>query len=39
MFAAYLEQMIAVIEAQADVILIETSQDLLQAKIALGFRI
>jgi 5-methyltetrahydrofolate--homocysteine methyltransferase len=34
MFDAYLEQMLAVIEAGADVILIETSQDLLQAKIA-----
>src|SRR5947209_10929702 len=34
MFDAYLEQMLAVIEAGADVVLIETSQDLLQAKIA-----
>ncbi len=36
MFDAYLEQMIAVIEAGADVVLIETSQDLLQAKIAVA---
>ncbi|MEO8726434.1 MAG: homocysteine S-methyltransferase family protein, partial [Acidobacteriaceae bacterium] len=36
MFASYLEQMLAVIAAGADVVLIETSQDLLQAKIALA---
>jgi 5-methyltetrahydrofolate--homocysteine methyltransferase len=36
MHAAYLEQMLALIEAGADVLLIETSQDILQAKIALA---
>src|SRR5207245_9564254 len=36
MLASYVEQMTALIDAGVDVILIETSQDLLQAKIALA---
>jgi 5-methyltetrahydrofolate--homocysteine methyltransferase len=36
MLAAYAEQITALIEAEADVLLIETSQDLLQTKIAVA---
>ena len=36
MLAAYVEQIVALIEAGADVLLIETSQDLLQTKIAIA---
>src|SRR3954468_23639778 len=36
MCASYVEQMVALIEAGADVLLIETSQDLLQTKIAIA---
>jgi 5-methyltetrahydrofolate--homocysteine methyltransferase len=36
MLAAYVEQIVALIEADADVLLIETSQDLLQTKIAIA---